>query len=127
MSKTNLTVLGIHCGHDSGASIVRNGEVIAAINEDRIIDIKHYEDYPIKSIEQVIDISKIEPSEIDALAITGIAAPRFKKKNSPYTEYFEVLSHWSWMSSNSIGLKQLSFYHHRYNKIHDLKKTLSKI
>ena len=127
MSKNNLTVLGIHYGHDSGASIVRNGEVIAAINEDRIRDIKHYEDYPTKSIEQVFQICNTDPSEIDAIAITGLAGPRFKKKNSPYTDYYEIISHWSWMSSNPTGLKQLSFYHHRYNKIHDLNKTLLKI
>jgi len=127
MSKNNLVVLGIHTHHESGASIVKNGEVIAAMNEDRIRNIKHYEDYPTKSIEEVFRISKIDPSEIDAIAITNVAEPRFKKKFSPYTEYFNIIAYWSWVTSNSDGLRQLSFYHHNFNKIHDMKKSLSKI
>jgi len=127
MSKNNLVVLGIHTHHESGASIVKNGEVIAAMNEDRIRNIKHYEDYPTKSIEEVFRISKVDPSEIDAIAITNVAEPRFKKKFSPYTEYFNIIAYWSWVTSNSDGLRQLSFYHHNFNKIHDMKKSLSKI
>ena len=82
-----MIILGIHTHHESGASIVKNGEVLAAISEDRIRNIKHYEDYPIKSIEEVFRISKVDPSEIDGIAITDIAEPRFKKKFSPHTEY----------------------------------------
>ena len=128
MPKNNLIVLGIQVGtHESGASIVKNGEVLAAINEDRIRNIKHYEDYPTKSVEEVVRISKIEPSEIDAIAITNVTEPRFKKKFSPYPEYYNIIAHWSWVTSNPDGLKQLSFYHHNFNKILDMKKTLSKI
>ena len=128
MPKNNLIVLGIQVGtHESGASIVKNGKVLAAINEDRIRNIKHYEDYPTKSVEEVVRISKIEPSEIDAIAITNVTEPRFKKKFSPYPEYYNIIAHWSWVTSNPDGLKQLSFYHHNFNKILDMKKTLSKI
>ena len=127
MSKNNLIILGIHTHHESGASIVKNGEVLAAINEDRIRNIKHYEDYPTKSIEEVFRISKVDPSEIDAIAISNIAEPRFKKKFSPHTEYLNIITHWSWVTSNSDGLNHLSFYHHKFNKIHDMKKLLLKI
>jgi len=127
LSKNNLIILGIHTHHESGASIVKNGEVLAAINEDRIRNIKHYEDYPTKSIEEVFRISEVDPSEIDAIAISNIAEPRFKKKFSPYPEYYNIIAHWSWVTSNPDGLKQLSFYHHNFNKIHDMKKSLSKI
>ena len=127
MAKNNLIILGIHTHHESGASIVKNGEVLAAINEDRIRNIKHYEDYPTKSIEEVFRISKVDPSEIDAVAITNIAEPRFKKKFLPHTEYLNIITHWGWVTSNSDGLNHLSFYHHKFNKIHDMKKLLSKI
>ena len=127
MSKNNLIILGIHTHHESGASIVKNGEVLAAISEDRIRNIKHYEDYPIKSIEEVFRISKVDPSEIDGIAITDIAEPRFKKKFSPHTEYLNIITNWSWVTSNSDGLNHLSFYHHKFNKIHDMKKIFLKI
>jgi len=45
MSKKNITVLGIHLWHDSGASIVRNGKVCTAINENKIINVKHASGY----------------------------------------------------------------------------------
>ena len=127
MAKNNLIILGIHTHHESGASIVKNGEVLAAINEDRIRNIKHYEDYPTKSIEEVFRISKVNPSEIDAIAITNVAEPRFKKKFSPHTEYLDIITHWDWVSKSTNGLNQLSFYHRKFNKIHDMKKLLSKI
>ena len=127
MPKNNLIILGIHTNHESGAAIVKNGEVLAAMNEDRIRNIKHYEDYPTKSIEEVFRISKVDPSEIDAVAITNVAEPRFKKKFSPHTEYLNMITRWSWVTSNSDGLKQLSFYHHNFNKIYDMKKLLAKI
>jgi len=45
MSKNNITVLGIHSWHDAGASIIQNGKILAAINEEKIINIKHASDY----------------------------------------------------------------------------------
>ena len=45
MSKKNITVLGIHLWHDSGASIVRNGKVCTAINENKIINVKNASGY----------------------------------------------------------------------------------
>ena len=65
MSKKNITVLGIHLWHDSGASIVRNGKVCTAINENKIIELinKYKIDYIIsyeKSIHDEKDIIVIE-------------------------------------------------------------------
>ena len=42
MAKNYSAVLGIHCGHDSGAAIVQNGKILGAINEERIRNIKHF-------------------------------------------------------------------------------------
>lgn len=67
-----ITVLGINDGHDSGAAIVQNGKVLAAINEERIRNIKHYGGLPSKSIEEVFKISGIAPEEIDLIAIAGL-------------------------------------------------------
>lgn len=38
---SNTYVLGINDGHDSSVSIVKNGEVIAAIAEERLRNVKH--------------------------------------------------------------------------------------
>ena len=67
-----ITVLGIHSVHDAGAAIVQNGKILAAINEERITNIKHHAGIPKNSIEEVFKIAKIHPSEIDAIAIVNI-------------------------------------------------------
>ncbi len=47
-----ITILGIHSVHDAGAAIVQNGKILAAINEERITNIKHHAGVPQKSIEE---------------------------------------------------------------------------
>ena len=73
MPKTYTTILGIHYGHDGGVAIVQNGKVVAAINEERMRNIKHYNGIPSFSLNEIFKISKIHPSEIDAIAIVGIS------------------------------------------------------
>ena len=68
MPKTYTTILGIHYGHDGGVAIVQNGKVVAAINEERIRNIKHYNGTPSFSISEIFKISQIDASQIDALA-----------------------------------------------------------
>ena len=42
-----MKILGISAGHDSGASLVVNGELIAAINEERLSRKKLHIGFPI--------------------------------------------------------------------------------
>ena len=45
-------ILGINCNHaDSSACIIRNGELLFAIEEERINRIKHWAGLPCASIE----------------------------------------------------------------------------
>ena len=82
MPKTYTTILGIHYGHDGGVAIVQNGKVVAAINEERMRNIKHYNGIPSFSLNEIFKISKIHPSEIDAIAIVGISdMTKFKRKH----------------------------------------------
>ena len=89
MSKKDITVLGIHLWHDSGASIVQNGKVCAAINEDKIINIKHASGYPIKSIEEVFKIANIGYDQIDAISVTGVAESKFPKPFWTISKFFK--------------------------------------
>ena len=52
----NITVLGINDGHDCGAALIRNGKVIAAIQEERLSNIKHHSGVPELSIKEVFKI-----------------------------------------------------------------------
>lgn len=58
-----MNVIGIHQGHDSGASIVKNGKIIHAVNEERFTRIKNDPRFPhdcIKYLSQVFDFNKLD-------------------------------------------------------------------
>jgi len=72
MVKRNITILGINDMHDAGAALIRNGKVLAAVQEERLRNIKHYGGVPTLSLKQVFEISKIHPSEVDAIALATL-------------------------------------------------------
>jgi len=93
-----ITVLGINDGHDCGAALIRDGKVLAAIQEERLSNIKHHSGIPARSIKEVYKVAKIHPSETDAIAIVSL-----NRVYSPLEEYplkvriYEKLSpyiHW---------------------------------
>jgi len=69
---SDIIVLGIHDGHGAGAALTRNGEVLAAISEERLNNRKNYSGTPIQSIKEVFKIGNIEPRDISAIAIVGL-------------------------------------------------------
>lgn len=80
MARRKIVVLGINDGHDAGAALVINGEVVAAIQEERLNNIKHFGGIPEKSIKEVFNISKIDPSEVNLIALVGYV-PLFMDAN----------------------------------------------
>jgi len=71
-------VLGIHGFsaksdrplHDTAATIVKDGCVIAAVNEERLSRKKKDGSFPFRSIETVFDVADIEPALIDYVAFS---------------------------------------------------------
>ena len=125
--KNYVNVLGIHCGHDSRAAIIQNGKIIAAINEERILNVKHYLGTPTKSIEEVFKISKIDPSQIDLISITGIAEVS-KPSNSDLMPIFAQLYFtWNPISMNPNSAPSFMHYNQRFRNIDEIKNILSKI
>jgi len=55
--------------HDSGAAIVKDGKILAAVDEERLSRIKGDRFYPFGAIEAVLRISGISPAEIDHIAV----------------------------------------------------------
>ena len=67
--KSNDTyVLGISCFyHDSAATIIKNGVVIAAAQEERFTRIKHDKSFPINSINYCLEESNIEIDNVNSI------------------------------------------------------------
>ncbi len=58
--------------HDSGAALIKNGEVLAAINEERLTRKKIEGCFPFKSIEKVCELSGVTPQDVNAVALAGL-------------------------------------------------------
>jgi carbamoyltransferase len=81
-------ILGINCyKHDAAASLLVDGRLIAAADEERFRRIKHYPGYPEKSIEFVMKEASLEPEDIDHIAFYMI--PRLvMRENITYSRHY---------------------------------------
>ena len=62
------SVLGISAFyHDSAATILIDGKIIAAAQEERFTRIKHDSSYPYNAVEFVLNYSKLKLSEVDKI------------------------------------------------------------
>lgn len=93
MPKRSVTVLGLHDGHDAGAALIRDGKVLAALQEERPRNIKHYSGTPELSIREVFRIAKVHPSEVDVIAMAGLVRTHAPIREDPLrVKMFERLS-----------------------------------
>tara|TARA_Y100000385_G_scaffold287437_1_gene351693 strand:- start:232 stop:1941 length:1710 start_codon:yes stop_codon:yes gene_type:complete len=61
-------ILGISCGyHDSAASLIKDGKVLGAIEEERFTGIKHDSSFPLESIKWLYSEFKVNKDDVDAI------------------------------------------------------------
>jgi len=65
-----VNVLGLWDGHDSGAALIADGRLVAAINEERLTRRKLEIRFPRRSIEACLTIAGLDTSRIDVVATT---------------------------------------------------------
>lgn len=76
-----VNILGINAFHgDSSACLVQNGQLIAAIEEERFTRIKHWAGFPSQSIRYCLEVGGINASEIDHVAISSNPKANLKRK-----------------------------------------------
>src|SRR4029078_12173152 len=74
-------VLCINAYHgDVSAALLRDGELIAAVEEERFRRIKHWAGFPNEAIAKCLEIGGITGSEIDHFAISRDQKANFVKK-----------------------------------------------
>jgi carbamoyltransferase len=72
--------LGISCYyHDSAAALLKDGHVVAAVEEERFSRKKFDDDYPKMAIEWCLNEAKIKPSEIDSVAFYDKPVLKFER------------------------------------------------
>jgi len=75
------TVLGINAFHgDSAACLIRDGEVVAAAEEERFRRIKHWAGFPSEAIRYCFDAARIGLSQVDHVAVNQDATANLGRK-----------------------------------------------
>ena len=66
-----VNILGINAFHgDASACLVQNGQLIAAVEEERFTRVKHWAGFPSQSIRCCLQAGGITASEIDHVAVS---------------------------------------------------------
>ena len=66
-----MRILGISDHIISGAAVLEDGVVTAAVNEERLVRKKMVMGFPRKSIQTVLELAKIRPDQIDYVAVAS--------------------------------------------------------
>ena len=128
-----MNVIGIHDGHNASACLIKNGELIAAIGEERLTRNKHQYGFPFKSIKKILEISNLSFKDIDRISMsTKTLPPRYflTQRNSN----FSIKDYWReqkeyWYPVLIEGKKAIYteiFRHHIDNKKFPYNKNLIK-
>ena len=65
-----MRILGVWDGHDSGATLLADGRLIAAVNEERLSRRKLEIRFPERSIHACLTIAGLAPSDVDVIAVS---------------------------------------------------------
>lgn len=66
-----MRILGISAYyHDAAAALIKDGEIIAAAQEERFTRIKHDASFPAHSIAFCLNFEGIEMAQLDAIVFT---------------------------------------------------------
>jgi carbamoyltransferase len=77
-----MYILGIHAGHDASASLLKDGELIFASEEERYSKLKHHNGFPANAIANALAYAGISRDEVDYFAFSP--SHIFTLKNSVY-------------------------------------------
>lgn len=67
--KKSIYILGIYNGHNATAVLLRDGEIIACVSEERFVGVKNYLGFPKRSIAWCLSYAGITPKDLDAVAL----------------------------------------------------------
>ena len=126
------SVLGISAFyHDSAATLVVDGEIVSAAQEERFTRKKHDADYPFNAVQYVLDNSKIKLRDIDHIVFFEKPFLKFERLLETYLA-FAPKGFASFSMSMPIWLREKLFQKkflfdklkQHDNKFNDIKSSL---
>lgn len=84
-----MYILGISCYyHDASATLLKNGKVVAAVEEERFTRIKHDNSFPKNSIEYCLKKANISIDEVSYIAFYEKPFLKFERLLYQHLEYY---------------------------------------
>jgi len=84
-----LNILGINCfSHDTSACLLRNGEIVAFVEEERFTRKKHTKDFPNNSIKFCLEAGGITIDDVDFVAFPFRPGLDFARGLRHFIQYF---------------------------------------
>ena len=100
-----MYILGISRHHDSAAALIKDGEIVAFVEEERLNRKKHYGGFPTQSIKYCLDCAGINLGDVDHVAYFWQRWPELIHGATHFVRYFpDTLS--VFKSSNGNGQKK---------------------
>ena len=83
-----VRILGISCFyHDSAASLLADGEIVFAVQEERFTRIKHDDSFPIEAIKFILESNKLSLNEIDYVVFYEKPFLKFERLLETYLSF----------------------------------------
>ncbi|MDA7858017.1 hypothetical protein N9A43_00075, partial [Candidatus Pelagibacter sp.] len=83
-----MKILGISCFyHDSAASLIQDGKIINAVQEERFTRNKHDSNFPSNSIKYILEENKLKLNEIDQIVFYEKPFIKFERLIETYLHY----------------------------------------
>jgi len=83
-----MDILGISCWyHDAGAALLRNGEIVAAAQEERFSREKHDASFPEQAIGYCLEEGSVQASDLDVVAFYDKPFLKFERLLETYLSY----------------------------------------
>ncbi len=125
MPKRTITILGLHDGHDAGAALVQDGKILAALQEERPRNIKHFSGTPVRAIREVFKIANVHPNEVDIIALAGLVRTHAPYKENPFrVRLFERLT--PYVASRTFTKLYVKILH-KFRNMKMLKKCFDEL
>ncbi len=82
-----MNIIGISCFyHDSAAALIKNGNIVAAAQEERFTRIKHDANFPFNSIKFCLELANLKLSDIDAFVFYEKPFIKFERLIETYLQ-----------------------------------------
>ncbi len=89
MEKSNLNVLGISCYyHDSAAVLLKEGSIVAAVEEERFTRKKHDNSFPSNAVNYCLEKGDLEEKDVDYVVFHEKPVTKFMRILQTFVDVF---------------------------------------